>query len=116
MADAGCMASAQPRNRPAAPAAAQPATPAHSPMPANPATLPAAVANIIRRDGVYHLLMRVQGQWLETGITARRLLEVTEIADREFAVVHVNAPLEGALSGEPGARDSASDAAPAEAS
>ena len=85
------MASAQPRNSPPAPA---PATPARSRTLGDRAKPAAAVANIVRRDGLYHLLMRVQGQWLETGITARRLLEITEIADREFAIVHVNAPLD----------------------
>ncbi len=64
-------------------------------MSEQPASIPAAsTANIIKRDGVYHLFMLVDGRWLETGITSRRFLEITEIADREFTVVHVNAPLD----------------------
>ncbi|MEA2736269.1 MAG: hypothetical protein QOE14_2720 [Humisphaera sp.] len=53
----------------------------------------AHTANIVKRDGVYHLLMLVNDRWLETGITSRKFLEITQIADREFAVVHVDAPL-----------------------
>jgi hypothetical protein len=49
--------------------------------------------NIIRRGDVYHLLMLVNGQWLETGITSRGFMEITDIADREFATVMINAPL-----------------------
>jgi hypothetical protein len=50
-------------------------------------------ANIVKRDGVYHLLMLVEGRWLETGITSRKFLEITQIADREFPKVLLNAPL-----------------------
>ena len=58
------------------------------------ARVPAAhAANIVKRDGVYHLLMLVDNRWLETGITAPKFMEITDIADREFAVVYVNAPL-----------------------
>ena len=65
-------------------------------MSEQPANIPAAhTANIVKRDGAYHLLMLVEGRWLETGITSRRFLEITEIADREFTVVHINAPLDG---------------------
>jgi hypothetical protein len=57
--------------------------------------VPAAhTANIVKQSGVYHLYMLVEGRWLETGITSRKFLEITQIADREFAVVHVNAPLD----------------------
>ena len=57
--------------------------------------IPAAhTANIVKRAGVYHLLMLVDGRWLETGITSRKFLEITRIADREFKVVHVNAPVD----------------------
>jgi len=41
---------------------------------------------------MYHLLMLVDGRWLETGITSRKFLEITRIADREFKIVLVNAP------------------------
>ena len=64
-------------------------------MTERPANIPAAhTANIVKRDGVYHLLMLVEGRWLETGITSRKFLEITEIADREFAVVHLNASMD----------------------
>jgi hypothetical protein len=53
-----------------------------------------STANILKRGGVYHLLMLVDGRWLETGITSRKFLEITQIADREFKVVHVNAPID----------------------
>ena len=69
-------------------------------MSERPSNIPAAhTANIVKRDGVYHLLMLVEGRWLETGITSRKFLEITEIADREFAVVHINAPLDCAAAG-----------------
>jgi len=51
-------------------------------------------ANVVKRNGVYHLLMLVEGRWLETGITSRKFLEITQIADREFKIVHVNAPVD----------------------
>jgi hypothetical protein len=38
--------------------------------------------------------MLVDGRWLETGITSRKFLEITRVADREFKIVHINAPLE----------------------
>ena len=64
-------------------------------MPDKTAKAPAAsTANIVKRDGVYHLYMLVEGRWLETGITSRKLLEITKVADREFKVVHLNAPLD----------------------
>jgi hypothetical protein len=64
-------------------------------MPDQPAKAPAAsTANIVKRDGVYHLFMLVDGRWLETGITSRKFLEITKVADREFKVVHLNAPLD----------------------
>ena len=55
---------------------------------------PANTANIVKRGGLYHLDMLVEGRWLETAITSRKFLEIAEVADREFAVVHVNAPLD----------------------
>jgi hypothetical protein len=81
-------------------------------MSEQPANIPAAhTANIVKRDGAYHLLMLVDGRWLETGITSRRFLEITEIADREFTVVHINAPLDGPPPGDEGQREGASDKA-----
>src|SRR5688572_15728062 len=86
------------------------------------ANIPAAhTANIVKRDGVYHLLMLVGGRWLETGITSRKFLEITEIADREFAVVHINAPLDAPAPAPPvktanAQRDGASDKAASNAS
>jgi hypothetical protein len=65
----------------------QPAAAAATPRPASP-------ANIVKRDGVYRLYMFVDGRWLETGITSRKFLEITKVADREFKIVHVNAPLD----------------------
>jgi len=50
-------------------------------------------ANIVRRDGAYHLLMLVEGEWLDTGLSAPRLLDLTMIADQQFAKVLINAPL-----------------------
>ena len=65
-------------------------------MPEKPSKAPAAsTANIVKRDGVYHLYMLVDGRWLETGITSRKFLEITKVADREFKIVQVNAPLDG---------------------
>src|SRR5687768_7010615 len=55
---------------------------------------PASPANIVKRDGVYRLYMFVDGRWLETGITSRKFLEITHVADREFKIVYVNAPLD----------------------
>jgi hypothetical protein len=64
-------------------------------MSERPSKIPAAnTANIVKRGGVYHLLMLVEGRWLETGITSRKFLEITRIADREFKIVHVNAPVD----------------------
>ena len=64
-------------------------------MPEKPSKAPAAsTANIVKRNGVYHLYMLVDGRWLETGITSRKFLEITRVADREFKTVHINAPLE----------------------
>ena len=64
-------------------------------MSVQPSNRPAAApANIVKRDGVYCLFMFVDGRWLETGITSRKFLEITQVADREFKVVHVNAPLD----------------------
>lgn len=62
--------------------------------PAPKASARAHTANIVKRGGLYHLLMLVEGRWLETGITARKFLEITKIADREFKIVHVNAPID----------------------
>ena len=65
-------------------------------MPEKPIKAPAAsTANIVKRNGVYHLYMLVDGRWLETGITSRKFLEITRVADREFKMVHINAPLDG---------------------
>jgi len=64
-------------------------------MPARPPKAPPShAANVVKRGGIYHLLMLVEGRWLETGITSRKFLEITKIADREFAIVHVNAPVD----------------------
>jgi hypothetical protein len=64
-------------------------------VPAAPvAAAAAAAANIVRRNGVYHLYMLVEGRWLETGVTSRKFLEITDVADREFDIVHINAPLD----------------------
>ena len=52
-----------------------------------------SVGNIVKHDGMYHLYMLVDGQWLETGISTVKLLEMTEIADREFSRVLINGPL-----------------------
>jgi hypothetical protein len=53
----------------------------------------APTANIVRREGIYHLFMLVDGQWLDTGLSASRLQDLTEIADREFTRVLINAPM-----------------------
>ena len=64
-------------------------------MPDKPSNArPSHAANIVKRGELYHLLMLVEGRWLETGITSRKFLEITRIADREFSIVHVNAPLD----------------------
>ena len=65
-------------------------------------------ANVVKRGGMYHLYMLVEGRWLETGITSRKFLEITQIADREFKIVHINAPVDGP---PPAAREKASQAA-----
>ena len=55
---------------------------------------PEQLANVVKRDGAYHLFMLVDGKWLETGITAPRLLEICQIADQGgFAKVLINAPM-----------------------
>jgi hypothetical protein len=82
-------------------------------MSQSPANAPASqTANIVKRGGLYHLLMLVEGRWLETGITSRKFLEITQIADREFKVVHVNAPMDGPPPAKEAARDGASDEEP----
>ena len=53
---------------------------------------PAAPANIVRRDGLYHLLMLVEGEWLDTGVTSARLVDITAIAKREFGGYLIDAP------------------------
>jgi len=59
------------------------------------AVAPAAhAANVVKRNGLYHLYMLVDGRWLETGVTSRKFLEITDVADREFDIVHINAPLD----------------------
>ena len=89
-------------------------------MPEKPSKAPAAsTANIVKRNGVYHLYMLVDGRWLETGITSRKFLEITQVADREFKIVHVNAPLDGpppAPAKQDGQREGASGKASATAS
>jgi hypothetical protein len=82
-----------------------------------PSSVPAAhTANIVKQNGVYHLFMLVEGRWLETGITSRKFLEITQIADREFAVVHVNAPLDAPPPEKADAREGAGDVPRAKAS
>jgi hypothetical protein len=55
---------------------------------------PTQTANVVKRGGIYRLYMLVEGRWLETGITSRKFLEITQIADREFSIVHINAPMD----------------------
>ena len=54
--------------------------------------VPAAPANIVRRNGIYHLLMLVDGEWLDTGITSTRLVDITAVAKREFGSYLIDAP------------------------
>ncbi len=56
-------------------------------------TIPTHAANIVKRDENYHLLMLLDGQWMETGITAERFPEIVDIADRDFSLVYFDAPL-----------------------
>ena len=52
------------------------------------------IANVVKCGGAYHLFMFVEGQWLDTGITAPRLLEICQIADQGgFVKVLINAPM-----------------------
>jgi hypothetical protein len=69
---------------------------------------PASPANIVKRDGVYRLYMFVDGRWLETGITSRKFLEITHVADREFKIVYINAPLDAPPPPKQDGRDGAS--------
>lgn len=50
-------------------------------------------ANLVKRDGLYHILMLVDGQWLDTGIIANDFMEATAIADQQFDTVYLNAPI-----------------------
>ena len=52
-------------------------------------------ANIVKEGGLYRLLMLLDGQWLDTGITSSKLLEITQIADREFETVRITPPDDG---------------------
>ena len=54
---------------------------------------PERIANVVKCGGAYHLFMLVDGQWLDTGITAARLLEICQIADQGFTKVLINAPM-----------------------
>jgi hypothetical protein len=56
---------------------------------------PGHTANIVKQGGLYRLLMLVDGRWLDTGITSPKLLEITQIADREFEVVRITPPDDG---------------------
>jgi hypothetical protein len=81
-------------------------------MPApRPKVASAQIANVVKRGGMYHLYMLVEGRWLETGITSRKFLEITQIADREFSIVHINAPMDipPPLPAEKAPRDVASE-------